>query len=61
MDITNRYAVGIKDADVIIFFPPYRLSPDDALMLAAYLVAMAKIQKPDLPSITDAIAAVEFS
>lgn len=45
MDIGNRFMVGCQGNSLVILNPPTRLtllSPDEALLLAAWLVAMAK-------------------
>lgn len=42
MDIRNKFLVGVRGSDVVIGARVCMLSPDDALLLAAYLVAMAE-------------------
>ena len=41
IDTTNRFLVSMAGRDIVFLRPlPQRLSEDDALLLAAYLVAM---------------------
>lgn len=43
IDALNRFAVGIDGLRVVVLAPPQGpVSPDDALLLAAYLVAVAE-------------------
>ena len=43
MDTLNKFAVGALDKSVVVLIPPQGpVSPDDALLLAAYLVAIAE-------------------
>jgi len=42
IDTTNRFAVGVSARDVVALKLALRLPPDDALNLAAWLVAMAE-------------------
>ena len=45
IETLNKFMVGVIGPDVIVGkFVGGRLSPQDALLLAAYLVAMAEIQ-----------------
>ncbi len=37
----NKHAVGARGADIVILIPPTRLSRDDALAFAAWIVAIA--------------------
>ena len=44
LDTLNRFAVGALDKSVVVLIPPQGpVSPDDALLLAAYLVALAEL------------------
>lgn len=41
IDTTNKFLVSSSNSDVVFLRPlPQRLSEDDALLLAAYIVAM---------------------
>lgn len=44
METLNKFLVGAHDRDICIGAPwaTQRMTPDDALLLAAYLVAMAE-------------------
>lgn len=43
IDTMNKFMVGIQGNEVVMLLPPPpRLSPDDAMLLAAYLVALAE-------------------
>lgn len=43
IDTTNKFMVAVQGDDVVMLKPlPPRMSPDDALLLAAYLVALAE-------------------
>jgi len=47
IDTANRFLIGVLGPDVVFMKPvPQRLSADDALLLAAHLVAMAEVQRP---------------
>lgn len=55
----NKFAVALQEDQIrIMRLPPQHLPPEDALLLAAYLVIMAKIANPllDFPAV---LAAVE--
>lgn len=41
MDTTNKYFVGGNAAGIVILNPPRRLGQEDALIFAAWIVAMA--------------------
>jgi hypothetical protein len=41
-DVHNRYLVGVQGEHVIVMAPPALMAPDDALNLAAHLVALAQ-------------------
>lgn len=43
IDTFNKFFVGVHQGSVVVGRSPARLSPRDALLLAAYLVAMAEI------------------
>lgn len=47
IDTTNKFGVGVRGETVIVFKHQSALSTDDALLLAAYLVAMADVIGPD--------------
>lgn len=47
IDLANKFLVGARGKQVVILNPPTRLtelSPDEALLLAAWLVAIAEYQ-----------------
>lgn len=37
----NKFAVGLHGEDIVILFPPGKLTKSDARLLAAYLVALS--------------------
>lgn len=41
MDISNKYAVSVTTSGIAILNPPYRLSRENALVFAAWIVSMA--------------------
>jgi len=59
MDTTNRQGVGVIGGDVAVVMPRTRMTPDEAMMFAAWLVTMAQMQKPDLPAFVAYINAVQ--
>lgn len=44
LDIDNRHMVGALGQKIIVMNPPKQLSPDEALVFAAWLVALAEFQ-----------------
>ena len=40
-NIWNRWGVGVQADKIVILMPPRRLSKDDALTFAAWIVALA--------------------
>lgn len=42
IDVTNKFGVGVRGPNVIVMKFGARISYDDAMNLAAYLVAMAE-------------------
>jgi hypothetical protein len=42
IDTTNKHLVGIQGTDVVLLSPPRRMSADEAVVLAAWLVVMAQ-------------------
>ena len=45
MDVMNKFLVGTSvPGRIVIQCPPHTLTPDDALLLAAWLVALAEPQ-----------------
>lgn len=59
IDITNKFLVALQGRDVVCLRPiPQRLSTPDALLLAAYLVAMAMPAAGE-PTFEEVRAAVE--
>lgn len=43
IDIVNRQGVALSDGAIIVFFPHQRMTPDAALVHAAWLVAVAGV------------------
>lgn len=41
MDLFNRWMVGVNMDDIVIMMPPTRLTNDQALVFAAWIVALA--------------------
>lgn len=42
IDTTNKWMVGCRAKNVIVFKPPREMSADEALVFAAWVVAMAR-------------------
>ena len=57
IDTTNRYLVAAKaDGSVVIMFQPLRaMSKNDALLLAAWLVAIADPLGDDFKAVLEAV------
>jgi hypothetical protein len=43
IDTTNKYMVGAQGANVIVMMPPRKMTAEEAMVFAAYLVAMASM------------------
>jgi hypothetical protein len=43
-DLSNTCGCGLHGNEIVLHFPPRRLTKRDALVLAAYLVSMAEEQ-----------------
>lgn len=41
IDISNRHAVGCRGKNVVVVNPPREMSAEEAIVFAAWLVAMA--------------------
>ena len=59
MDISNKGLVGAIGKDVAVMIHRSRMTPDDAMNFAAWLVVMAQSQDDTLPPVEEYIAAVE--
>jgi hypothetical protein len=59
METFNKFAVGVIGTDVAIMMPPRRLTPDEAMMFAAWIVTMAQIQDAKLPAFVQYVNAVQ--
>lgn len=59
IDTSNKYMVGVKGSDVVILNPPRVLTPADALLLAAWLVALAAPQADTEHGFSDVLEAVQ--
>lgn len=46
LDIENRHLVGVRGTKIVIVSPPGPLSPDEALVFAAWIVALAEHSTP---------------
>lgn len=44
LDIGNRHMVGVMGQTIVVMNPPKQLTPDEALVFAAWLVALAEYQ-----------------
>lgn len=49
IDVTNKFGVGVRRKTVVILRWGQQLSADDAMNLAAYLVAMAEAIAGETP------------
>jgi len=43
IDTTNKHMVSSLNGDIVIMRPPTRMSPDEAMVYAAWIVAMASM------------------
>lgn len=43
LDVSNIHGVGVQGKDVVIVAPPHRMTPDEAMVFAAWIVALASI------------------
>lgn len=58
IDTTNRFAVGLRgDDEIIVLRLGQRLTREDALNLAAYLVAVADSSRKDFDRLLAAVLA----
>lgn len=55
MDTTNKYIVGAAGKDIVIMNPPSRLSKEDALMFAAWIVALADMSGEQFEKALEAV------
>ena len=58
METFNKFGVGTRDGNIVILMPPRILSPGDAMLFAAWIVAMAGAAYPAV-EFGDYIDAVE--
>jgi hypothetical protein len=59
IETLNRHAVTVSDAKVIVGIPPRFLNKKEAVMLAAWLVAMADCLDGECPLFEDALKAIQ--
>ncbi len=59
LDTLNRFAVTASSVKVLVGIPPSRLEKKEAVMLAAWLVAMADMLDGECPTFEEALAAVQ--
>ena len=59
MDTLNKQGVAIRGSSVVILFPRQSLTPEEAMMFAAWLVVMAQMLDDSLRPFGDYLAAVE--
>ena len=60
IDTFNKFLVGAHGDDVVFLLPvPKKLSQADALLLAAWLVAIANPQSPEGERFEDVLKALE--
>lgn len=56
IDTTNKFFVGVTSSGVVIAHPPRGpMSPEDALLLAAYLVALSTKDEQDFLAVLHAV------
>jgi len=55
-DIGNKWLVGSNGDSIVILNPPSRLTKEEALVLAAWLVALADPAGEDFTEIMEAVA-----
>lgn len=59
VETLNRYAVTVSESNVIVGIPPRFLKKQEAVMLAAWLVAMADNLEGECPTFDDALKAIQ--
>lgn len=56
IDTFNKFAVGMQAGDIALLNPPpRRITRQDALLLAAYLVCMADPSGEEFPKVLEAV------
>lgn len=59
IDTANKYLVGKRAGDIVILNPPRReMSKADALMFAAWIVALAEDKEGEFQTILDAVQSI---
>ena len=43
LDVSNMHGVGAQGKDIVILAPPSRMTPDEAMVFAAWIVALASM------------------
>lgn len=59
LDTLNRQSVGLQGTEVVILLPRNRMTADEAMMFAAYLITMAQMADSKLPSFVEYVRAVQ--
>lgn len=55
IDTANIFLVGAKGDEIVIMLPPYRVSKERALLLAAYLVTVSGATDEEWHAVLDAV------
>ena len=56
--IGNMWGVGVQAENIIILMPPRKLSKDDAVEFAAWIVALAETRENQFLSMLDEINSI---
>jgi hypothetical protein len=59
MDLANKHFVGLQGQNIVILNPPSRLSKDDALLFAAWIVALADYEHDGIDAFNEVLEAVQ--
>jgi hypothetical protein len=43
LDVSNVYGVGVRAKNIVILTPPSQMTPDEAMVFAAWVVALASM------------------
>ena len=41
METDNKYIVGVRGKDIVVLVPPWKMNKEEALLFAAWIVALA--------------------
>jgi hypothetical protein len=55
IDPANKQAVAVRDESIVVLYPPAEMSKPDALLFAAWIVAMAETEDGEFQKYRDAV------